>query len=53
MPTVLERLHAAIDRHDFEAMLESFDPDYRSEQPPHPTGASAARSRCERTGRRC
>jgi SnoaL-like domain len=36
MPTVLERLHAAINRHDLEAMLECFDPDYRSEQPLHP-----------------
>ncbi len=36
MPTVLERLHAAMNRHDLEAMLECFDPDYRSEQPLHP-----------------
>jgi hypothetical protein len=36
MLTVLERLHAAMNRHDLEAMLELFDPDYRSEQPLHP-----------------
>ena len=36
MPTVLERLHAAMNQHDLEAMLECFDPDYRSEQPLHP-----------------
>ena len=36
MLTVLERLHAAMNRHDLEAMLECFDPDYRSEQPLHP-----------------
>jgi hypothetical protein len=36
MLTVLERLHAAMNRHDLEAMLELFDPDYRSEQPIHP-----------------
>jgi hypothetical protein len=35
MQTVLERLHAAMNRHDLEAMLEAFDPDYRSEQPLH------------------
>ena len=36
MPTVLERLHTAMNRHDLKAMLECFDPDYRSEQPLHP-----------------
>ena len=36
MPTVLERLHAAMNQHDLEAMLKCFDPDYRSEQPLHP-----------------
>jgi hypothetical protein len=36
MLTALERLHAAMNRHDLEAMLELFDPDYRSEQPLHP-----------------
>ena|SRR5215211_8539816 len=36
MPTVLEQLHSAMNRHDLEAMLQCFDPDYRSEQPLHP-----------------
>lgn len=36
MPTVLEQLHAAMNKHDLEAMLECFDPDYRREQPLHP-----------------
>src|ERR671920_1985987 len=36
MPTVLERLRDAQNRHDLDAMLECFDPDYRSEQPAHP-----------------
>ena len=36
MLTVLERLHSAINQHDLEAMLECFDPDYRSQQPLHP-----------------
>jgi len=36
MLTVLERLHTAMNQHDLEAMLECFDPEYRSEQPLHP-----------------
>jgi hypothetical protein len=36
MSTVLEQLHEAMNQHDLEAMLECFDPDYRSEQPLHP-----------------
>ena len=36
MHTVLEQLHAAMNQQDLEAMLECFDPDYRSEQPLHP-----------------
>lgn len=36
MPEVLERLRSAMNQHDLEAMLECFDPDYRSEQPLHP-----------------
>jgi ketosteroid isomerase-like protein len=36
MPTVLERLREAQNRRDLDAMLECFDPDYRSEQPAHP-----------------
>lgn len=36
MPAVIERLREALNSHDPEAMLECFDPDYRSEQPAHP-----------------
>ena len=36
MPTVLERLKESLDRCDLDAMLECFDPDYRSKQPAHP-----------------
>ncbi|MBA2535560.1 MAG: nuclear transport factor 2 family protein [Rubrobacter sp.] len=36
MQTVLERLHAAMNRRDLEAMLKCFAADYRSEQPLHP-----------------
>ena len=32
----LERLHDAINRHDLEAFVACFAPDYRSEQPAHP-----------------
>jgi hypothetical protein len=53
MLTVLERLHTAINQHDLEAMLECFDPEYRSEHHSTRTGASVARSRSERTGRGC
>jgi ketosteroid isomerase-like protein len=34
--TVLEQLRDAQNRRDVDAMLECFDPDYRSEQPAHP-----------------
>jgi len=37
MPTgVLGRLHTAQNRHDLDAFLACFDPDYHSEQPVHP-----------------
>ena len=36
MSRVLERLRDAQNRHDLDAMLECFDPDYESEQPAHP-----------------
>jgi hypothetical protein len=36
MPTVLERLREALNGRDVDAMLECFDPDYKSEQPAHP-----------------
>jgi hypothetical protein len=45
MSTVLERLHAAMNQHDLEAMLECFDPDYRSEQPLHPNRGFGGKER--------
>ena len=36
---VLARLVEATNDHDLEAMLECFKPDYRSEQPAHPSRA--------------
>ena len=36
MPTVLERLRDAQNRRDLDAILECFDPGYRSEQLAHP-----------------
>lgn len=35
MSSVIERLHEALNRRDPEAMLDCFDPEYRSEQPAH------------------
>lgn len=36
MTEVLEQLRNALNSHDPEAMLQCFDPGYRSEQPAHP-----------------
>ena len=36
MPSVVERMHEALNRHDLEAFLECIDPGYGSEQPAHP-----------------
>jgi hypothetical protein len=33
---VIERMAEALNRHDLEALLGCFDPNYRSEQPAHP-----------------
>ena len=33
---VLERLHTSQNRHDLDAFVACFDPDYHSEQPVHP-----------------
>jgi hypothetical protein len=35
MATVIQRMRDALNRHDLEAFLECFDPNYRSEQPAH------------------
>ena len=44
----LERLHAAMNNHDLEAFLACFDPNYRSEQPAHPTRGFAGREQVEK-----
>jgi hypothetical protein len=36
MAMVIERMAEALNRHDLEALLGCFDPNYRSEQPAHP-----------------
>lgn len=36
MPSVIERIHEALNSHDLEAFLECFDQHYQSEQPVHP-----------------
>jgi hypothetical protein len=40
---VLERLRDAQNRHDLDAFVACFDPDYRSTQPAHPDRAFAGR----------
>jgi ketosteroid isomerase-like protein len=37
--SVLRKLHDAMNRHDLEAFLDCFHPEYRSEQPVHPDRA--------------
>ena len=41
--TTLERLHDAINRHDPEAFVACFAPEYESEQPAHPIRAFTGR----------
>ncbi len=36
MAVVIERMREALNRHDLEAFLGCFDPNYRSHQPAHP-----------------
>ena len=45
-----DRLVDATNAHDVDAMMECFDPDYRSEQPLHPRQASAVANRWAGTG---
>lgn len=51
MNAVIEALVQAMNRHDLDAMIALFDPDYRSEQPAHPgrtfVGRSQVRSNWE------
>lgn len=37
--SVVERMHQALNRHDLDAFVACFSPDYRSEQPAHPNRA--------------
>jgi ketosteroid isomerase-like protein len=45
---VLERLHLAMNRHDLDAFLECIDPNYRSEQPVHPSRGFGGREQVEK-----
>lgn len=45
---VVERLRQAMNRHDLEAFLACFDPDYRSEQPVHPSRGFGGREQVEK-----
>ena len=43
-----DRLHAAMNEHDLGAFLACLDPNYRSEQPVHPTRGFAGRDQVEK-----
>ena len=45
---VVERLHQAMNRHDLQAFLACFDPNYRSEQPVHPNRGFGGREQVEK-----
>jgi limonene-1,2-epoxide hydrolase len=45
---VVERLQQAMNRHDLEAFVDCFDPDYRSEQPVHPNRGFGGREQVEK-----
>jgi limonene-1,2-epoxide hydrolase len=45
---VVERLRDAMNQHDLEAFLVCFDPNYRSEQPAHPSRGFGGREQVER-----
>lgn len=45
---VVERLHRAMNRHDLEAFLDCSDPNYRSEQPVHPSRGFGGREQVEK-----
>jgi ketosteroid isomerase-like protein len=42
---VVQRLHEALNRHDLEALVGRFAPDYRSGRPAHPNRGFAGRER--------
>jgi ketosteroid isomerase-like protein len=43
MPAVMNQLLAAMNAHDLDAFVACFTPDYRSEQPAHPSRAFGGR----------
>lgn len=45
---LVDRLHEALNRHDLDAFLEPFDPDYRSETPAHPARSFVGREQIRR-----
>ena len=45
---VVERFHIAMNQHDLEAFLACLGPQYRSEQPAHPTRDFAGREQVEK-----
>jgi ketosteroid isomerase-like protein len=44
---IIERLQAAMNRHDLAALVACFDPDYQSEQPVHPRRGFGGRAQVE------
>ena len=45
---IVERLHDAMNRHDLDAFLGQFDPEYRSETPAHPARSFVGREQVRR-----
>jgi limonene-1,2-epoxide hydrolase len=45
---VLERLHHTMNQHDLAGFVACFGPDYRSEQPAHPTRGFGGREQVEK-----
>lgn len=45
---IVERLHDALNRHDLDAFIESFDPEYRSETPAHSARSFVGREQVRR-----
>jgi hypothetical protein len=53
MTDVVDRLAAAMNAHDLDAVAGLIHADYHSEQPAHPGRAFTGRPRCSPTGRPC
>jgi ketosteroid isomerase-like protein len=45
---IVDHLHEALNRHDLDAFLEPFDPEYRSETPVHPARSFVGREQVRR-----